>query len=670
MRSLPSRIWQISQTIAIGAALGQAVLFFIIAFSRISYPFTLEWMESGSFIEVKRILSGNQLYVRPSFEFVPQIYPPLYFYISALAARLLGMNFAPLRLVSIASTAGTLALLFLIVRRRSGSLLAGILAAGFYCSTYQLSGFWLDVARVDSLALFLLLLAVYLYLQGTVSASVVGGITLALSFFTKQTMVIAGGAILIYMLLPPRRNGLYFLGTTVMVFIAGTLLLDQIHQGWYLYYNIQLPSGHNVFPGLPKIVASIDQVLYSEMFKKVPLALAVSLVYLFWFIGRDEAQTSSRQPDIGKHNFVQAQRLTRWSALLGILLALASLIYLALLPADADQGLIGKYSLARLLLMGGPALTLMLLAYLYYRMERDPVWCERVTRPLFTDARSIPRLVFAFVLTILVLLGFLTHSLPQFEKYLTGAYLLRLLPYLAAPAILLTILAIAWRFMRSDAQPDVLFFFLLGATLILTAWLGRLNPGGYLNVFMPGYLGLSVLLGLGLGNLLRWGENVHLTWKQAGGALILVLYGVQMVTLIPSIPEQLPTSEDRQAGMRLVETIASFEGEVYVPYHTYMAVLAGKSAYAGVVEMGELSGSFGGRPDPLWDEVTQQIHGALSECKFDAIIQDNQFYRPLLVPAYVETIHLFDDQTSFWPVTGRRVRPEVVFTPARQDSCR
>jgi len=183
--------------VTISGALIQFGRFLYIAFSRITFPFTLEWMEGGSFIQVSRILAGRQLYVRPSFDFIPQIYPPFYYYLSALVDKIIGNHFIALRLVSILSTIGIFILIYLLVSQYSGSKLAGLLASALFGSTYELSGYWFDIARVDSLALSLLLLSIYLFLKNDIKESVLGGLVFALSCFTKQTMLITAGVFLV-----------------------------------------------------------------------------------------------------------------------------------------------------------------------------------------------------------------------------------------------------------------------------------------------------------------------------------------------------------------------------------------------------------------------------------------------------------------------------------------
>jgi hypothetical protein len=41
---------------------------------------------------VRRILSGQSIYVAPSIDFIPHLYAPLYFYVAAALSRILGVG--------------------------------------------------------------------------------------------------------------------------------------------------------------------------------------------------------------------------------------------------------------------------------------------------------------------------------------------------------------------------------------------------------------------------------------------------------------------------------------------------------------------------------------------------------------------------------------------------
>ncbi|HEY6867400.1 MAG TPA: hypothetical protein VI792_09090, partial [Candidatus Eisenbacteria bacterium] len=78
--------------------------FIVLAAARLAYPFELEWLEGGSLAMMRRILAGKPLYAAPSLEYVAFNYTPFYYWVSSLLARAIGDGFAPLRLVSIASS--------------------------------------------------------------------------------------------------------------------------------------------------------------------------------------------------------------------------------------------------------------------------------------------------------------------------------------------------------------------------------------------------------------------------------------------------------------------------------------------------------------------------------------------------------------------------------------
>ena len=212
------------------AALYLAVFAFM-AVRRVPYSFELEWMEGGSLEQVRRILAGQPLYTRPTVEYVSYRYAPLYFYVSAAVAAVVGQEFLALRLVSFLASAGSLVLIFFMVRRETGSRESGLLAAGLFAATARVSGFWFDVARVDSLYLFLLLLAAFCIRSG--GSPVAAGAALALAFHTKQTAALPALGWVLYALWKRRPQAPTLLGTFAVGSIGGALLCDAASGGWY-----------------------------------------------------------------------------------------------------------------------------------------------------------------------------------------------------------------------------------------------------------------------------------------------------------------------------------------------------------------------------------------------------------------------------------------------------
>src|SRR5258708_17754631 len=117
---------------------GFALVDLYVIFARMFYPFQLEWMEGASLVQVSRLLGGQALYVQPSVDFVPLVYPPLYFYVAAGLARVMGSGFGPLRIVSVLSSLGCGGILFLALKKYSDTTFSGLLSLGIFASPFVL----------------------------------------------------------------------------------------------------------------------------------------------------------------------------------------------------------------------------------------------------------------------------------------------------------------------------------------------------------------------------------------------------------------------------------------------------------------------------------------------------------------------------------------------------
>lgn len=241
--------WSVQHAVRLAAALaGLAVIitYLVIALSRLTYPFTVEWLESNSLVEVHRILSGQPLYPAPTAGYVPDGYPPLYFAMSAAAASVLGVSYLPLRLVSLLSSLACFALLGRLVQRETGSAAAGTAAAGVFAALYFATYTWFDVGRVDSLFLTLSIGGLYAarWMRRT-SGAIAAGALLAAAALTKQTGIAEGVLVLAALAAGPRRRltGVAAL-TAVTVLGISTLVLGLSSGGWYVYYVFELMSQH------------------------------------------------------------------------------------------------------------------------------------------------------------------------------------------------------------------------------------------------------------------------------------------------------------------------------------------------------------------------------------------------------------------------------------------
>jgi hypothetical protein len=258
---------------------------------------------------------------------------------------------------------------------------------------------------------------------------------------------------------------------------------------------------------------------------------------------------------------------------------------------------------------------------------------------------------------------------PQSLEHVTRAHLERLLPYLAGPAAILALLTISWGLRWGSTRRTAWLSIVLAGALVASSFLGRLNPGGYLNVLMPAFAGVSILFGLGVSEAAKPFPRHSPGRRRITGVVVLALAAAQLLAMPSPLTSPLPSEADAAAGTALVRKIAECPGDVYLPFQTYLSQLAGKSPHAGWIETAELAGFFGGGPDPLWEEVKGQIESALRSRSFAGVIQDNFVFGELSSDEYEPVGRVFSRDDLFWPVTGWRIRPEVIYQPVGRETC-
>jgi 4-amino-4-deoxy-L-arabinose transferase-like glycosyltransferase len=267
----------LAKLLSLGGALYSLAAFLYVTFSRLGYPFALEWLEGTSLVHVQRILSGKLLYVQPTLSFIPLSYPPVYYYVSAWFARLMGDGFLPLRLVSLLSTLGSFGLIYVLTRRSARSPLSACVAVGLFAAMFSVGGAWFDIARVDMLAVFLMLASLYMALQDRWWWSAAAGLTLALACLTKQTlMIVLAGMCLHALFTWSRSNAFAFAGTALAGFAGAVLLLDRLHAGWFRFFVFELPGRHDL---LRELTFASRELWIGKLMLALPIASMLAIAY-------------------------------------------------------------------------------------------------------------------------------------------------------------------------------------------------------------------------------------------------------------------------------------------------------------------------------------------------------------------------------------------------------
>ncbi|RMH38027.1 MAG: hypothetical protein D6689_20350 [Deltaproteobacteria bacterium] len=262
------------------------------------YPYDLEWMEGGTLAHAARIAAGAGIYQRPSVDFIPFLYTPLYPGVLAALSGAVGISYAVARAVSIASIAGVLAVVATSIvrgseRRHRWPAVAGALAAGgLIAAAYPVVDGWYDIARADSLFLVMALGGAIALWRWSAAGSgwrgharVAGAAALlALSFFCKQTGVLyvaAGGAIVAA---TAWRRLPTYVATAGAIGLGGTWLLDRATGGWFWTYVFEVHQAHDC--NHRRFVDSFGAILAAFPIATAVIAVGLAAVAAAWIARR------------------------------------------------------------------------------------------------------------------------------------------------------------------------------------------------------------------------------------------------------------------------------------------------------------------------------------------------------------------------------------------------
>jgi hypothetical protein len=209
---------------------------------RVPHPYDLEWMEGGMLLHGLRVMQGLPLYVQPSGDFIPFIYPPLYAWLLGLLGQVVGLGYPLGRSLSALGTLAAAGALAAALRLEGAPRLLAVAGAALYLSGYDETGAFYDLVRIDGLFMGLLGWALVAGRAGRWRAA---GLALTLAFAARHTAAVFGLPLILHAWraggLPAARR---FGAWSVLPAVAFTGLMQLEGDGLFLTYLLGVPGAH------------------------------------------------------------------------------------------------------------------------------------------------------------------------------------------------------------------------------------------------------------------------------------------------------------------------------------------------------------------------------------------------------------------------------------------
>lgn len=208
--------------------------------------------EGALFYQTVRLAQGKSIYIKPASDnCVPNVYPPVYFYVASLFT---GKDYPILSDGRVVSGLAFYAIFFSILivaffsrgSNRTWRRCIIFSVAPLLCMTYEFPR-WSGFFRVDMLALAFSFVGLVIFYRATLAKShlryawfVVALILFLLGFYTKQTMLAAPLAATLYLVFHPktRKAGFVFGGSFAVLLVAIFALLCAVTDGQFYWLTV------------------------------------------------------------------------------------------------------------------------------------------------------------------------------------------------------------------------------------------------------------------------------------------------------------------------------------------------------------------------------------------------------------------------------------------------
>ncbi|MCX6376536.1 MAG: hypothetical protein NTU88_10980, partial [Armatimonadetes bacterium] len=146
-----------------------------------------------------------------------------------------------------------------------------------------------------------------------------------------------------------------------------------------------------------------------------------------------------------------------------------------------------------------------------------------------------------------------------------------------------------------------------------------LVAGAYANDLIPACAAIAIVFGLGTHRAMETSRYLPAEKRPLGEVAICILCLIQFVCLSYNPLRQIPRKRDLAAGRALIRTMAAMKGEVLLPFHGYIPVLAGKDSAA---QEQAVSDTIAMADPRVTASLVSELTRGLRSGRFSAIITD------------------------------------------------
>ena len=215
-----------------------------------------------------------------------------------------------------------------------------------------------------------------------------------------------------------------------------------------------------------------------------------------------------------------------------------------------------------------------------------------------------------------------------------------------------------------NAHKNLLVIIAFNLLAMISASIGLGNLGGYKNVTMPLAATIAILFPISaqiISDIFsRISGNNHAAKEQLAAAIMLLVF--LSLAYNPFGQKMLfASSKQRQAGDEFVGKLKEMQGDVWIPFHSYIGRLAGKQSHVHFMGMNDALVPH----DTTSVRFQHEIDSSLASFRFSAIILDEEnVFHWDSVRHYVKSSAIFQTPNVFLSRIGdAQTRPQFIYLP-------